>query len=72
MGILDIEDKVYCVLTQSYGSLSYTLLVGYSNERNNVCIWISLREKCPDTEFFGPDFTVFGLNTERYSISLRI
>ena len=29
----------------------------------------SLREKCPNSEFFSsPYFPVFGLNTERYSV----
>ena len=29
----------------------------------------TLREKCPNTEFFsGPYFPAFGLNTERYSV----
>ena len=32
----------------------------------------SLRKKCPYSEFFGPHFPAFGLNTERYSVSLRI
>ena len=32
-----------------------------------------LREKCPNTEFFsGPYFAAFGLNTERYGVSLCI
>ena len=32
-----------------------------------------LREKCPNTEFFsGPYFPAFGLNTERYGVSLCI
>ena len=31
------------------------------------------RDKCPNKEFFsGPYFPVFGLNTERYGVSLRI
>ena len=30
---------------------------------------MSLREKCPNTDFFsGPYFPVFGLNTERYAV----
>ena len=34
---------------------------------------LTLREKCPNTEFFsGPYFPVFGLNTEIFSVSLRI
>ena len=33
---------------------------------------MSLREKCPNTEFFGPYFAALGLNTERYFVSLRI
>ena len=34
---------------------------------------MTLREKCPNTEFFsGPYFPVFGLNTEIYSLNLRI
>ena len=38
-----------------------------------IIIWLSLREKCPNTEFFsGPFFPAFGLNTERYGVSLRI
>ena len=27
----------------------------------------ALREKCPNTEFFGPYFPLFGLNTESYA-----
>ena len=31
----------------------------------------TLREKCPNTEFFsGPYFPAFGLNTDRYGVSL--
>ena len=31
-----------------------------------------MREKCPNTEFFsGPYFPAFGLNTERYAVSLE-
>ena len=34
---------------------------------------LALREKCPNTELFpGPYFPAFRLNTERYSIYLRI
>ena len=34
---------------------------------------LALREKYPNTELFpGPYFPAFGLNTERYSIHLRI
>ena len=33
----------------------------------------TLCENCPNTEFFsGPYFPAFGLNTERYGVSLRI
>ena len=42
-------------------------------------VWLKLcsfssREKCPNTEFFfsGLYFPAFGLNTERYGVSLRI
>ena len=31
-----------------------------------------LREKCPYSEFFGPFFPTFGLNKERYGVSLRV
>ena len=31
-----------------------------------------LREKCSYSEIYGPYFPVFGLNKERYSVSLRI
>ena len=34
---------------------------------------LSLREKCPNTEFFSrPYFPVFVLNTETYFVNLRI
>ena len=33
---------------------------------------IALYEKCPYSEFSGPYFPTFGLNTKRYSVSLRI
>ena len=34
---------------------------------------LTLREKCPNTEFFfGPHFPAFGLNNGRYGVSLRI
>ena len=40
------------------------------------CRWnrwpLLLREKCPYSEFFWPVFSRFGLNRERYYISLRI
>ena len=32
----------------------------------------SLREKCPFPSYSGPHFPAFGLNMERYSVSLRI
>ena len=31
-----------------------------------------MREKCPFSDFSDPYFPAFGLNTERYSVSLRI
>ena len=31
----------------------------------------SLREKCPNTEFFDPYFPAFRLNTERYRVQIR-
>ena len=31
-----------------------------------IDVWISLRSKCPYSEFCGPYFPAFGLNTERY------
>ena len=31
-----------------------------------------MREKCPYSEFSGPYFPAFGLNTEIYGVSLRI
>ena len=38
--------------------------------------WLSLRKKCPYSELFWsaffPHFPAFGLNTGRYSVSLRI
>ena len=37
----------------------------------NDCRSISLRKKCPYSES-GSYFPAFGLNTERYSVSLRI
>ena len=33
---------------------------------------ISLREKCPYSDYSGPHFPTFGLNMERYSVPLRI
>ena len=47
-------------------SCNTVLLV--ENEKKNV----SLRENCPYSEFPCPYFPAFGLNTERYSVSLRI
>ena len=46
-------------------------------ELKTVCLLykkkMSLREKWPNTEYFsGPHFPTFGLNTEGYSVSLRI
>ena len=32
----------------------------------------TLREKCPYSEFSGPYFPAFGLNTEIYKVNLRI
>ena len=38
-----------------------------------LIIFNTLREKCPNTEFFsGPYFPVFGMNTEIYGVNLRI
>ena len=33
---------------------------------------LTLREKCPNTVFCGPHFSVFGLNTDIYEVNLRI
>ena len=52
----------------------------YANDIKSVsvrwCLCIlsnTLREKCPNMEFFsGPYFPAFGLNTDRYRVSLRI
>ena len=30
----------------------------------------ALRKKCPNTDFFGPYFSAFGLNTDRYEVSV--
>ena len=36
-------------------------------------VFLSLREKFPNTEFFsGPHFPVFGLNTDMYTVNIRI
>ena len=49
---------------------SYTLCILFYSETK---INLSLREKCPNTDFFsGPYFPAFGLNTDRYFVSLRI
>ena len=38
-----------------------------------LSIFNTLREKCPNTEFFsGPYFPAFGTNTEIYGVNLRI
>ena len=43
------------------------------NVKHNAYLKISLCEKCQNTEFFsGLYFPTFELNTERYSVSLRI
>ena len=39
--------------------------------KRNPCT-ISLRKKCPYSELFWSYFPAFGLNTERYRVSLRI
>ena len=41
-------------------------------DRENDIQKHTLCEKCPYLEFPGPFFPAFGLNTERYSVSLRI
>ena len=33
---------------------------------------LPLRKKCPYSEFSGPYFPALGLNTDRYSVSIRI
>ena len=33
---------------------------------------LSLRKKCPYSELFWTHFPAFGLNTERYGVSIRI
>ena len=30
----------------------------------------ALRKKCPNADFFGPYFPAFGLNTDRYEVSV--
>ena len=43
------------------------------NAFNNVVKQLdSIRKKCPYSEFFCSVFSVFGLNTERYEVSLSI
>ena len=46
------------------------------SDMKNIYIYFvtySLREKCPNTEFFsGPYFPVFGLNTEIHLVNFRI
>ena len=37
-----------------------------------IYINISLRKKCPYSGYFVPHFSAFGLNTERYGVSLHI
>ena len=44
-----------------------------SQRKLKIIIKASLREKCPNTDFFsGPYFPVFGLNTKIYGVNLRI
>ena len=38
----------------------------------NAIFLLTLRKKCPYSEFFWPSFPTFRLNTERYSVSLSI
>ena len=45
---------------------------GYCCLGNKFSVYKTLREKCSYSEFSGPHFTAFGLNTARYSVSLRI
>ena len=44
----------------------------YQTSNQSSHLLLSLREKCPNTEFFWSYFPAFRLNTERYGVSLRI
>ena len=56
-----------------FGSIIYFEVVAISNEKRRLLNCPTLREKCPNTEFFSvPYFLAFGLNTEIYSVSLCI
>ena len=48
------------------GSMQWLIPVYFSTDV------LTLREKCPYSELFWSAFPAFGLNTERYSVSLRI
>ena len=45
---------------------------GYCCLGNKLFAYQTLREKRPYSEFSGPHFPAFGLNTERYSVSVSI
>ena len=52
-----------------FGSIIYFEVVAISNEKRRLLNCPTLREKCPNTEFFSvPYFPPFGLNTEIYSV----
>ena len=42
----------------------------YLQTKQNQQLHLTLREKFPNTEFSGPYFSLFGLNTEIYGVSL--
>ena len=54
-------------LRSDKGSGKHHLPDVFSLSLNNA-----LREKCPNTDFFWSVFSVFGLNREKYFVSLRI
>ena len=60
----------WCIKKRTTINYRELLMIRLKQERRN---WYTLREKCPDTEFFWSVFSIFKLNTGKYGLEkLRI
>ena len=48
------------------------IFVTHSRHMYDIISYVLLADKCPYRSYSGPYFPAFGLNTERYRVSLRI
>ena len=64
--LIFIWNESLIILRLTYSTFTRSLEFSNKSEKH------SLRENCPYSKYSGPHFHAFGLNTERYSVSLCI